>query len=72
MFKRNWRKIGDFEKKQRRDFLKKLTAKGSFKIFKDLYAFSYNILGKKQLEKMDEDKIQLLSRVHSMFNKVKA
>ena len=71
MFKRDWRKIGDFEKKQKQHFLKNLTEKDSFKIFKNLYIFGYNLLDRGWFKRIDRDKIKLLSRAHSMFNKVK-
>lgn len=71
MKNRHWDILGNFEYKHKKQFLKKLTFKESIKIFTNLYQFFQKIVPKEDYQKINLRKIQTLSKVHSMFMKVK-
>lgn len=71
MKNRRWDILGNFEYKHKKQFLKKLTFKECTKIFTNLYHFFQKIIPKKDYQKINLRKIQTLSKVHSMFMKVK-
>jgi hypothetical protein len=68
---RKWKALVDFEKKQKRTFLKNLTVSDSLKIFLSLYQFAQKISDKAYHRKLDLEKIQNISKVHSMFMRLK-
>lgn len=71
MLDRRWDILNNFEHKQKRLFLKKLTAKESINILENLYQFFQKIMDKKEYWKVNPGKMQALSKAHRLFMKVK-
>ena len=70
MKQRHWDIYHRAERKQKRDFLKRLSEKQSLAILRDLYRFAYNLAGKSKFDILHRDKIETLVRIHSIFGKV--
>jgi hypothetical protein len=68
---KRWDIIHSFERKQKESFLNTLTTSESLKILSGLYRFIQKISDRKYYRRLDIRKIQVLSKVHSMFMKVK-
>ncbi len=65
-----WDIFHKFERKHQELFLKKLSLNKGFSILKDLYRFSQNITDQTAFRKLNLAKVQILSRIHFMFNKI--
>jgi hypothetical protein len=70
--KRSWGLIRRFEEKDRASLYKNLNSRTSYKIFTGLYELASRSLGKRYFNEIDTDKIKALTRIHAIFNKVKA
>lgn len=70
MKERRWDILHKFEEKQRELRLKKMTVAESFRILKELHQFAQGIYTHEDYRKINMDKIQILSKVHFMFQKV--
>lgn len=66
----NWKKLGNFERKYKEMFLKRLTKNEGLEMLNNLYKFVQEIGHRKDYKKLDLQKIQTLSKVHSIFMKV--
>ncbi|KPK42172.1 MAG: hypothetical protein AMJ78_03470 [Omnitrophica WOR_2 bacterium SM23_29] len=69
--RRNWDLLHNFELKMKGKYLRNLSPKDSFKIQSDLCQFIYS-LNKNSFGRTHLEKIKILSKVHSCFNKVSA
>ena len=68
---RRWRRYHGFEAKNRFRRLRNLSVRDSFEALKELYYFISPPTDIRNIKKMSMLKIEVLSRVHSMFNKVR-
>lgn len=71
MLERRWDILENFENKYKEKFLRNLTEEKSLEILKYLYLFAQEILDKRYFKKPNQKKIRILTKIHSMFNKVK-
>jgi hypothetical protein len=69
--RRNWQLIHRFEIKDRTALFKKLSPQDTFNIFSGLCEFGYKLAGRAYFNQLDADRINNLSRIRSIFNKVK-
>ena len=70
MLDRHWEILKNFEYKYKERFLSHITKKESLEIFKNLYLFAQKIVGKNYFKRLSPQ-IRILTKVHSMFMKVK-
>jgi hypothetical protein len=71
MKERNWNLLHNWEKKNKADFLSKLTIKGSLKILQELHELFQSETSKKEMLKLNSLKVHTLSKIHFAFGKVK-
>ena len=71
MLGRSWDILKDFENKYKKDFLNSLTQEKSLEIFKNLYLLVQETVGKNYFKKLNSQRIQVLTKVHSIFMRVK-
>jgi hypothetical protein len=69
--KRRWDILSDFECRQKAASFKKLTIKESLCDLENLYRFAQEVTDKKYYRKINLERIQALSKAHSLFMKVK-
>ena len=61
----------EFEKKQKRYFLKNLSEKEGIALLRELYSFAARLPNKPRFDILDMKRIEILTKVHLLFNKVK-
>lgn len=69
--KRPWGTIHYFEEKERKSHLRNLTIQQSFRIYCDLYQIAIQSCSQHDLSKFQKEKIKTLSKIHTIFNRVK-
>lgn len=69
---KGWRVYHRFEQRDKKRFLKKLSASEGFKILDELHQFTHKLGTRPSFKKLDMDKIKTLAYVHSIYCKVKA
>ncbi len=67
---RSWHILHEFERRQKKLFLKKLTKNESLRIIRGLYEFAQEIGVRTAHKRLDLRKIRALSKIHSIFLKV--
>jgi len=70
MKQRHWDVYHRAERRQKRDFLKRLSERESLATLRELYRFAYNLTDKSKFNILHRDKIETLVRIHSIFGKV--
>ncbi len=70
MKQRRWDIVHTFEEKENSSFLRKLSIQKSFKIMESLYQAMLSIKKKSDIVALNPERIRVLSKVHSIFNKV--
>ena len=68
--KRKWAILHRFEQKQKKLLLSKLTVMDSFKILGELYQFAQKLDNGGNYNNLNIKRVQVLARVHSIFQKV--
>jgi len=69
---KKWKLYHKFEEKNKEHFLRRISERDGFSILKELHSFSSNIGSHINFKKIDKTKIKTLTKVHSLFNKVKS
>lgn len=70
-YKRRWDLVSDFEDRYRAKLLKRLSKEKSLKTLEDLYQFAQKLSDKNHYKKLNKMKIETLSKIHFMLNKVR-
>lgn len=65
-----WSVFNNWELGYKKRYLRKLSIKQSFGIYKELYRFAYSIGIEPNFNELDIEKIKTLAHVHSVFGKV--
>ncbi len=68
---RRWDIVHKFETEYNRKVFKNLSPRDSFKVFLNLYEFAHKVRSREDIRRIDADKIKNLSKIHSIFNKIK-
>lgn len=68
---RRWNLAYRYEMAGKKRFLRKLSEQNGFRILQELHKFAYNSKARSTFNILDKDKINTLSKVHSIFGKVK-
>ncbi|MBI1884096.1 MAG: hypothetical protein HYZ66_01245 [Chlamydiae bacterium] len=71
MRKRSWDIVHQFEEKEKRRFLKNLSEKQSFKIYKEMWLFAQRTKMIPRRLVINPDKIKTLASIHALFGRVK-
>lgn len=71
MKRSRWDIYDKFEKEQKKRFLKALSGKKSIALLGELYDFAARLSGASKFDILERNKIDILTKVHLIFNKVK-
>jgi len=69
---KKWKLYHKFEEKNKKHFLRRISTGEGFNILKELHNFARRLGNRTSFKKIDKTKIITLTRVHSLFNKVKS
>ena len=68
---KRWKTLDKFQRAQKKDSLKSLSAKEGLQLVAYLHQFVCDTIDRKSLNKLSLNKANLLASTHSIFNKVK-